>query len=553
MAEERIIVTSALPYAYSVPHIGNFVGSVLPADIYFKHLMMEGKDAIFICGSDQHGTPIELMAIKKGIEPEALADGMHHKIKGLFEKFGCTFTHYGKTHSEANRATVYEIFRELQRKGHITETESMLAYCNTDRRFLVDRLVEGTCPYCGGKKARGDQCDDCGRLLESSQIIEPHCTLCGGTDIEFRKVKNLALDLPGLQQKVGDYIKSASGNGWSKNAVHKSLSYIEEGLKARDITRRMKWGFPVAEEGYGDSVFYVWFDALIGYIGITREWDGSRWEEYWKKSGVKLIQFMGKDNLEFHTLVWPATLIGADSGFILPHTIYVLEYLTSRSIKFSKSRGVGLNMENALEIMPSDYWRFALAHLMPETADSEFSVEALVEVVNNIMNDKIGNFVHRVLTIARAHRELLQSEITIEEREMEEMKRILHGYRDNFDKIRMREALHSVVGLADMGNALISARTPWVTAKEAAGNSKKGEEFSKTMGTLLGIARWVGILIWPFAPDSGREISRHFGMASDPKISDLYEKGVVDWGVELKPVFSKMADKEREALGAFSR
>ncbi|MGC8537579.1 MAG: methionine--tRNA ligase [Candidatus Micrarchaeia archaeon] len=553
---EKIIVTSALPYAYSVPHLGNFVGSVLPADVFYKYLKMKGADAIFICGSDQHGTPIELAAIKKGIEPEQLADDMHSKIKGLFERMECTFSYYGKTHTEQNKMVVYELFNSLKEKGYIVPTEDMQAYCDVDKRFLTDRFIEGTCPYCHSPKARGDQCDECGMLLTPTMLIDPHCTICGKKQIRFIKVKNLAIALDKLQGKVSDFIKSRSQNNWSKNAVNKSLGLINEGLKPRDITRSMKWGFKVPAEGYEDSVIYVWFDAVIGYIGITKEFDDSIMENYWKGKDTRLVQFMGKDNIEFHTIMFPAILLGSEKGYVLPYTIKASEYLTSRSVKFSKSQGVGLNIEAALEILGADYWRFTLMHLYPESADTEFSLESLKDIVNSVMNDKIGNLVNRVLVIARNNSSTLgkpgkEGRIEVEATADGEISSIINSYKANFDKLSIREALRDAIALAALGNEIMSSTEPWALAKKAASDSKAKDDFSRIVHKLLRIVFDLGVLLYPFTPMASSKVLGYFSIDGVPSLSLLDSNAILNTSKKIDILFSKITDKEMDKLKVF--
>lgn len=532
-----------------MPHLGNFVGSVLPADVYYKYLRMRGEDVIFICGSDEHGTPTELRAIKEGKDPEILAREMHEKIKDMFLKFGCTFTYYGETHSEQNRHTVYTIFNALKGNGYIVEKENLQAYCDFDKRFLTDRLMEGTCPFCKYQSARGDQCENCGRLLDPTQLIDPRCTICGKKDISFRTVKNLALALDKIQGNVASFIERTSKNNWSKNAINKPLSYIKEGLKPRDITRNMKWGFPVPVKGYENSVFYVWFDAIIGYIGITKEWSDQEWKRYWLSNETALIQFMGKDNIEFHTLMWPAVLIGSNLGYVLPTTIRASEYLVSKEVKFSKSKGTGLNMEEALGILGAEYWRIILMHLYPETADSEFSIEIVKEVVNKMMNDKIGNLVHRVLTIAKAHSQMIR-EIRMDSNNLKEVNRIISEYKSSFDNMKLREALHSVFELADYGNALMSTHQPWALVKKD--EEAAITEFSNVMGTLISIIYRMSIMLWPFAPSASRKALSYLDFRKSPLLIDLDGRlDRVNFNKDLVPIFSKITDEQLEALEKF--
>jgi methionyl-tRNA synthetase len=550
----KFIITAALPYSYSVPHLGNFVGSVLPADVYYRYLKMRGNDAIFICGSDQHGTPVELRAIKEKADPKLLADKMHTDMKRLFERFGCGFTHYGNTDSDECREIVYQFFEALRRNGYIKEIESEQAYCTVDKRFLPDRFIEGQCPYCGGNRARGDQCDDCGRLLDPAQILNPRCNICGKSRIEFRKAKNLAIELEKLEDKIEEFVAETSKNNWTKNAVNKSISFIKEGLKARAITRNMRWGFPVPLKGFEDSVFYVWFDNVISYIGITKEWDGKRWKDYWKDDKTALVHFMGKDNIEFHTILWPAYLIGADLGYVMPRTIRASEFLTSKEVKFSKSQGVGLNMQAALEVMDSDYWRFVLMHLYPETADSEFSIEVAREAVDKLMNDKIGNLIQRVLKITTANKGRLASHARILTRE-EEIKGIVSEYYENFERIRLREALHSILKLADLGNEIMSEEQPWLLVKEGVESKESAEKFSNVISTLLVVCYCISLMLWPFTPGASERACGFFGEKKEPDMAmmaDALENGIkVRIAKDFKPVFTKMDGAQLEKLNTY--
>lgn len=550
----KTIITAALPYSYSMPHLGNFVGSVLPADVYYKYLKMRGDDVIYICGSDQHGTAIELKALKDGISAQELSDNMHNAIKDAFESMECTFTRYGKTHSEENQQTVYEMFDALDRNGYITETVSRQAYCNVDKMYLLDRMIEGKCPVCGGEHARGDQCDDCGHLIDPTQIINPHCTICGKTDIKFEDVKNLALALDKLQGEVKKFIEGTASDEWTKNAVNKPLSYIKEGLKARDITRSIKWGFPVKKEGYENLKFYVWFDALLGYISISKEWNRKRYEEFWlpktedERRNIRLVQFMGKDNIEFHTLVWPGILIGSGKGFTLPTAIRASEFLNAKGFKFSKSRGIGLNVQSALSVLEADYWRFALMQLYPETADSEFSLEALEEAVNKLMNDKIGNLLHRVLTIAKNNRSLLEGAHAISDAYKNKSKDIIERYSASFDKMALREALRALVDLADYGNEIMSAEEPWTLAKKAGEDSSAARRFKEVIDSLLNITYYVSVLLWPFAPKASRKALSYFGIDADPSMGLLESEAKPNLDAEITPIFSKIDAKKMDEL-----
>ncbi len=547
----KFIVTAALPYAEGIMHLGNMVGSVLPADVYHKYLTFKGEDSIFICGSDQHGTPIEVKALEKRVAPEVLAEEIHGLTKKALLDFGCTFTHYGKTNTEENKSTVYEIFEALMKNNLIIETATEMPYCSIDKRYLPDRFIEGTCPYCKKEGARGDQCDSCGHLLEPRSLIAPHCRICANTNIVFRPVKNLAIDLKTLQPKIEAFVSTNSKNKWSKNAVNAPKPYFKEGLRPRDITRNLKWGFPVPVKGFEDATFYVWFDAPIGYIGITRE-TVKDWRKYWTDKERKLVQFMGKDNIEFHTIMWPGMLIGADLGYILPTTIRASEWLTAKGIKFSKSKGVGLNIQNALDIVGPDYWRFALMHLYPETADSEFSIAGFVDIVNNMMNDAIGNFVHRALTLYKNNADILKGGAAESEDLIQNIKNIEESYEKSFEKLELREALFSVLELANYGNEIMSTREPWAMASGAKTDEKSRKEFVEIMNTLLRIARDIGVLLWPFTPHASSKICAYFGI-KQATYAELNNKVAVNLDEPLRPVFSKITERELALLEKFAK
>ena len=546
----KFLITSALPYVDGIMHLGNLVGSVLPADVYYKYLTMKGEDVIFICGSDQHGTPIEIKALEQRIDPEKLANELHEKTKELLERFECTFTYYGKTGSEANKSVVYEVFEALRKNGYIIETKSNVPYCNIDRRFLPDRFIEGTCPYCKSGNARGDQCDNCGHLLDPKDLIKPYCKLCGNKEIVFKAMKNLALDLEKLQPKISEFVSKESKNDWSKNAVNKTLSRFEEGLKPREITRSLRWGFPVPLKGFEEVVFYVWITGLLGYIGITKEWS-SRWKEYWTDRQRILVQFMGKDNIEFHTIVGPGVLLGSNLGYILPHTIRASEFLSAKGLKFSKSRGIGLNIQNALDILKPDYWRFVLMYLYPETSDTEFTIALLIEIVNNIMNDKIGNLVNRVLTLTKNNSALVKLDgVSAHKTYKKRIDERIEKYENNFKHFRLREALFNIVELADLGNEIMSTKEPWSLAKGAANDKTAATEFNDLMATLLAITRDIGILLWPFTPNASANILKHFKI--EPKLDNLKSDLSLDLGESTRQIFTKITEGEKADLEKFS-
>ena len=372
------LITSALPYVHGVPHLGNIIGSVLPADVYARFCRLRGEEVLFICGSDSHGTMFEIAAERRNTTPKKLAYENHKKVMEIFEKFKLSFDYYGITDSETNREFTYHIFRKLDENGYIKEKEVESAYCERCNRFLPDRFIEGKCPFCGGL-TRGDQCDDCGKLMNIKEIIEPHCVLCNG-EVTFKKTRHLFLDLPKFEKELFDFVKNS--RGWSKLAKKETLGFLKQGLKPRAITRDASWGFKVPKKNYENKVFYVWFDAPIGYLSFTKEWclkNDQKFEEWWKNEKTKLVQFMGKDNTIFHSIIFPAMLLGCRENWKLADRLISSGWLKTEGIKFSKSRGKGLTTEEALKKYPADYWRFVLVSLYPEQNDSVFSIKILKE------------------------------------------------------------------------------------------------------------------------------------------------------------------------------
>ncbi|MGC8671400.1 MAG: methionine--tRNA ligase [Candidatus Micrarchaeia archaeon] len=548
----KYIVTSALPYVQGMIHLGNLIGSILPADIYYKYLQMNGQEAIFICGSDEHGSAIEIEAIRQKTTPKELADKNHERLKKVLEQYGCTFTHYGRTGTEQNKEIVYAIFNALDKNGYLAESVSEQPYCNVDKRFIPDRFIEGTCPYCGYEHARGDQCEKCGRPLTPKELINPHCTICGKSDITFKQVKNLALNLEKLQGSIKEFIEAQSKNNWSRNAINDSEGYLARGLKNREITRDIDWGFKVPKEGYENKVFYVWFDALIGYIGITYEYSKEVAQSYWLDKNTRLVQFMGKDNIEPHTLMWPAMLIGSNLGYILPTTIYAYEFLNWEGQKFSKSRHIGMNLEEALEAMPGEYWRFALASILPETADTDFTLEVLQQAINSELNDGIGNFIHRTLTLVKNN--FNDTSLKPEAELGDEAKQVLakareqaESYNSYFSTIQIREALKALEAMAAMGNEYLSRKEPWQMLKQG-----KKDEALDVLSACAKIAHDIGILLYPFMPNASRKICYFFG--TEPNEKNLQEdvSKLKLSLADLAPLFSKLSTEQIKKISSFS-
>ena len=387
----RRLITSALPYVNNVPHLGNLL-QVLSADVFARFCRSRGYDTLYICGTDEYGTATETKALEENKKPRELCNYYHAIHKDIYDWFGINFDYFGRTSTPQQTEIVQSLFNQLDARGFIKENTIEQLYCPKCERFLADRYVHGVCPHCGYEDARGDQCEKCGKLLEPTELKAPRCSTCGATP-ELKSTKHLYIDLPGIQKEYAEWMKTASVDGkWAKNAIQMTEAWIRDGLHERAITRDLKWGIPVPKEGFEDKVFYVWFDAPIGYISITKALadklakeeskEAFDWKTWWlpsesaeekAKIPVDLFQFIGKDNIPFHTVIFPSTLIGSGKNWTKLHHMSSTEYLNYENGKFSKSKGIGVFGTDARESgIPADAWRFYAFYNRPEKSDFQF-------------------------------------------------------------------------------------------------------------------------------------------------------------------------------------
>ncbi len=506
-------MTSALPYIHGVPHLGNVAGSLLPADLYHRYLDLRGHENIFICGSDEHGTPLELSAIEAGESPEEHADRQHQAVRTALRDFDLDFSLYGRTHTRFNEERTHDIFRNLYRNGYIVEKAQELPYCRTDERFLADRYIEGECPECGGL-ARGDQCDDCGTLLEPEELVEPHCTICDGTDITFRETKNLFLELSKFEDDLRDWL--AANDPIPDSQKQEVLNLIDEGLEDRCITRDIRWGFdvPTDLDGidpdiYDDKVLYVWFDAPIGYIGITQQHfskrnDEERWKDYWMDDDAATVYSIGKDNTIFHSIIFPSMLMGGapeGEAYNLPDHEFIQQYLMWEGQGFSKSRNIGLWADQATDLLEPDYWRFYLASALPENHDTNFAWEDFEAKVNGELNDTVGNFVNRVLTLTDKW-----FDGQVPDGDLERYRDVLDELADRVERFDAafeqehspKQAVQQAVAVARLGDEFLSREEPWMHEEKQA----------DVIATALRIVEAVAVVMYPFTPAASRDLQR---------------------------------------------
>ena len=412
---KRRLITSALPYVNNIPHLGNLI-QMLSGDVFARFCRNRGYDTLYICGTDEYGTATETKAIEENKTPRQLCDYYYQEHTKIYKWFHINFDKFGRTSNQQCTEITQELFNDLDKAGLITEHVNKQLYCPSCKMFLADRYVDGTCPKCGSTGARGDQCDDCGSLLDPIELKDPKCHTCGATP-EVRETKHLYIDLPKLSEKLEKWMEKASVEGkWSDNAINITKAWIRDGLNERAITRDLKWGIPVPKEGYEDKVFYVWFNAPIGYLSITKQLadeliksnrGGFDWKSWWLpseseeakgKEDVELFQFIGKDNIPFHTVIFPCTLLGSPHDWTKLHHMSSSEYMNYEDGKFSKSRGVGVFGTDAIETgIPADAWRFYIFYNRPEKQDFQFTWKDFMEKMNSELIGNLGNLVNRTL------------------------------------------------------------------------------------------------------------------------------------------------------------
>ncbi|MFP4190256.1 MAG: methionine--tRNA ligase [Candidatus Woesearchaeota archaeon] len=503
--EKKILITSALPYVNNVPHLGNIIGCVLSADVFARFCRSYGCDTIYVCGTDEHGTTTEQKAIEDGVTPQEVCEKYFSIHKKIYEWFGCSFDYFGRTSSKTNHEVAQEIFLKLDKNGYIKEDDTVQMYDPKAGRHLPDRFVEGTCPKCNYESARGDQCDNCGEMLNPEDLINPRSTITGETP-EARNETHIFIDLPKIKDRLKDWIdKTAREANWSQNALTMTEGWLKTGVKPRCISRNLRWGVPIPKKGYEDKVFYSWFDAPIGYIGITKE-ENEEWEKWWKNpENTELYQFMGKDNIPFHTIMFPAFLIGSGDNWTLLHQISSTEYLNYEDGAFSKSRGIGVFGNDAIESeIESDIWRYYLLVNRPETADTLFTWKDFQDKNNNELLANLGNFVNRTLTFIKKNHE---GKIPVPEL-TEEDKTFLSKTEERIDtitrmlsSISLKEALKEIMLLSKSGNQYFQENRPW----EHIRNGDKTRS-GTIMYVCANLVRRLAILIEPYMPNKSESI-----------------------------------------------
>lgn len=469
----RHLITAGLPYINGIKHLGNMIGSMLPADVYARFLRQRGHEVLYVCGTDEHGAPAEIAAAEAGEPVEAYCSNMHEVQADIYRKFGIQCDHFGRTSSPSNQLLTHQIFNQLDANGFIERRALAQFFSVDDDTYLSDRYIIGTCPKCGYDKARGDQCENCTTLLDPVDLKDPRSALSGSARLEMRTTTHLFLKLSALEPQVRAWVERQSQ--WPALTRQIAEKWLNEGLQDRCITRNLRWGIPVPLEEFAHLVFYVWFDAPIGYVSITRDWglksgDPELWRSWWLDNrDVHYTQFMGKDNLPFHTVMFPAMLAGADPAWNLPQQIKGFHWLDYYNGKFSTSLRRGVFTDAALELFPADYWRYGLFAMIPESGDSTFTWPLFAQAVNKDLADVLGNFVHRIATFCTNKLGPTvpdggtwgPTEVALQR----DCEAALAEYEQALEQLQFRAAMRALRRLWTLGNSYIDARAPWTLIK----------------------------------------------------------------------------------------
>eukprot|EP00257_Ricinus_communis_P017527 XP_015575981.1 methionine--tRNA ligase, cytoplasmic isoform X1 [Ricinus communis] len=591
--KRNVLITSALPYVNNVPHLGNIIGSVLNGDVFARYCRLRGHNVLYICGTDEYGTATETKAMEENCTPQEICDNIkitcncnwplhflfymdflfirYHAIhKEVYDWFDISFDEFGRTSTPQQTEICQAIFKKLMENNWLSENIMQQLYCDTCERFLADRFVEGTCPTlgCDYDSARGDQCEKCGKFLNPTELINPRCKVCQTTP-RTRDTNNLFLELPLLKDNLQSYISEMSVTGsWSQNAIQTTHAWLRDGLKPRCITRDLKWGVPVPLEKFKDKVFYVWFDAPIGYISITSCYTPD-WEKWWKNpENVELYQFMGKDNVPFHTVMFPSTLIGTRENWTLMKNISVTEYLNYESGKFSKSKGVGVFGNDARDAHhPAEVWRYYLLANRPEISDTIFTWEDFQAKLNNELIHNLGNFIHRVLsfianTSGKGYGTVIPDAPGAESHPLTikfaiDVTNLVDEYVKAMDQVKLKQGLKCAMSISGAGNTYLQASQYFRLYEEDQASC------SIVVRTSVGVVCILARLLEPFMPSFSHKVFKLLKLPPETTFSlseedDCLERAKRPWEVipsghtieKLYPLFMKLTDDEVKGFKA---
>ena len=517
----RILITSALPYINGIKHLGNLAGSMLPADVYARFQRARGHETLYICATDEHGTPAELAAAAANQDVATYCAEQHVLQHDVGRAFGLSWDHFGRSSSPQNHRLTQHFCQALEDHGLIEERVDQMVYSVDDKRFLPDRYVEGTCPHCGFEKARGDQCDNCGNLLDPTDLINPYSVISGSRNIEVRDTKHFYLLQTKMQEKIRAWVDAHAD--WPPLARSIAYKHLDEGLIDRGITRDLAWGIPVAKDGiprpgFEDKVFYVWFDAPIEYIAATQEWAEASpdrdWKRWWRTDegadDVRYVQFMGKDNVAFHTVSFPATILGSEEPWKSVDMLKAFNWLNWYGGKFSTSNKRGVFMDAALEILPPDLWRWYLTANSPEGSDTAFTWEQFASAVNRDLADVLGNFINRILKFNESKFEGVVpaggAPGPLEEKLFADVSARLADLAEQMDAIEIRKSAQALRALWVVGNEYLQEAAPWIAIKT------DRDRAAVIVRTALNLAALYAKISAPFIPFAAEKIGAAFDL-----------------------------------------
>ena len=553
----RILVTSALPYINGVKHLGNLVGSMLPADIYARFERQRGNEVLYICATDEHGTPAELAALEDGLEVAEYCRQQHEIQADIYRRFDLSFDHFGRSSSTENRELTQYFCRRLDEQGLIEERTTKQVYSKADRRYLPDRYIIGTCPHCGYEAARGDQCENCTRVLDPTDLLDARSAVSGSAELEVKETRHLFLLQSRLAGRLEEWIGEQSD--WPILVTSIAKKWLKEGLHDRGITRDLSWGVPVDREGFEDKVFYVWFDAPIEYIAATREWanlkpESRDWRSWWYEADdVRYVQFMAKDNIPFHTISFPGTILGSDEPWKLVSFIKGFNWLTYYGGKFSTSRRRGVFMDKALDKFPADYWRYWLIANAPESDDSDFTFEFFTGGVNKDLADTFGNFVNRCWKFAQSRFEgVVPAGGDTGEAEQQlarDLDAKLTDYTSHMEEMQFRKAMSDLRAMWVLGNEYLTRAAPWKVIKQDPAQA------AMIVRTGMQLIRLFAVLSWPVIPSTSLRVLGALGEKNEippwPSGTMVENLEALAPGTPLKDLgilFRKIPPEEQEAL-----
>ena len=508
---ERIFIGVAWPYANGSLHLGHLAGCYLAADIFARYHRMRGNEVLMVSGSDTHGTPITIRADQEGISPAAVVERYHAEFLTTWERLGIGFDLFTHTNTANHQRVVHDIFTSLREQGYIYAADMLLAYCGNCERFLPDRYVEGVCPHCAYDRARGDQCDQCGRTLDPQELRESRCILCGGGP-EFRESEHFFLKLSAFQEPLLDWIREQGH--WRANVSHQTRSFLESGLKDRAITRDLSWGVPIPLEGYAGKRIYVWFEAVIGYLSAAVEWAANkgqpeRWQDFWKDPATRSYYFIGKDNIPFHSIIWPAMLMGYGHGLNLPYDVPANEFLSLENRKFSTSQNWAVWLPDYLERYDPDPLRYLLSINMPESGDADFSWAEFVRRNNEELVATYGNLVNRTLSLTyRNFDGKVPGPGPLDERDaamLQAAQTALAAVGESLGNTRFKAALGQAFGLARETNRYLDTKVPWSALREDRAAA------ATTLFVALQVINCLKVILTPFLPFSSQKLHEYLG------------------------------------------